>query len=73
VASVQEKLKSLGAVALVGDYTHFPDAITTELNRYQRAGVPLVLVYPKNADAEPVVLPAVLTPGIVLEALERAK
>ena len=69
IPSVREKLKSLGAVALLGDYTHFPDAITTELNRYARAGVPLVLVYPKNADAPPVVLPEVLTPEIVLSAL----
>ncbi len=72
VSSVREKIKSLGAVALVGDYTHFADAITTELNRYHRAGVPLVLVYPKNADAEATVLPEVLTPGIVLAALDRA-
>ncbi len=72
VSSVREKLKSLNAVALLGDYTHFSDAITTELNRYNRAGVPLVLVYPKNADAAAIVLPEVLTPGIVLDALDRA-
>ena len=72
IPSVREKLKSLDAVALLGDYTHFPDAITTELNRYNRAGVPLVLVYPKNLDAQPIVLPEVLTPGIVLAALNRA-
>ena len=72
VPSVREKLKDINAVALVGDYTHFPDAITTELNRYDRAGVPLVLIYPKNPDSQPIVLPAVLTPGIVLDALDRA-
>ena len=48
ISSVRTKLKSLNAVTLLGDYTHFPDAITTELNRYNRAGVPLVLVYPKK-------------------------
>jgi thiol:disulfide interchange protein DsbD len=72
ISSVREKLKSLNAVALLGDYTHFPDGITTELNRYNRAGVPLVLVYPKNTDAPAIVLPEVLTPGIVLDALDRA-
>ena len=71
ISSVREKLKSLNAVALLGDYTHFPDTITTELNRYNRAGVPLVLVYPKNADAPAIVLPEVLTPGIILGALDR--
>jgi thiol:disulfide interchange protein DsbD len=65
-------LKDVNAVALMGDYTHFPDSITAELNGFSRAGVPLVLVYPKNPDAEPIVLPEVLTPGIVLDALARA-
>jgi len=72
IPAVREKLKSMNAVTLLGNYTHFPDAITTELNRYSRAGVPLVLVYPKNPDAQPIVLPEVLTPGIVLNALDQA-
>jgi thiol:disulfide interchange protein DsbD len=71
VPSVRAKLKELNAVALVGDYTHFSDAITAELNRYARAGVPLVLVYPKNPDAPAIVLPQILTSGIVLNALDR--
>jgi thiol:disulfide interchange protein DsbD len=69
VPTVRKKLKELGAVALVGDYTHFPDDITTELSRYSRAGVPLVLVYPKNSEAQAIVLPQVLTAEIVLDAL----
>jgi thiol:disulfide interchange protein DsbD len=73
VSSVREKLKSVGAVALVGDYTHFPAAITEELKRHHAAGVPLVLVYPKDAAAEAIVLPSLLTPGIVLSALDRAR
>jgi thiol:disulfide interchange protein len=69
---VRAKLKEINAVALVGDYTHFPDNITAELNRYGRAGVPLVLVYPKEIDAQPIVLPSLLTPGVVLDALDQA-
>jgi thiol:disulfide interchange protein DsbD len=72
ISSVRKKLKDLNAIALIGDYTHFPDAITAELNRYARAGVPLVLVYPKTPDTQPVVLPEVLTPNIVLNALDQA-
>ena len=72
VSSVRAKLKEINAVALVGDYTHFPDNITAELNRYGRAGVPLVLVYPKEVDAQPIVLPSLLTPGVVLDALDQA-
>lgn len=72
IPSVQAKLKEMNAVALLGDYTRTPDNITAELNRYARAGVPLVLVYPKVTTAPPIVLPEVLTPGIVLGALDRA-
>ena len=72
IPSVRSKLKEIKAVALLGDYTRLPDAITDELNRFGRAGVPLVLVYPKDAKAPPIVLPEALTPGMVLGALERA-
>jgi thiol:disulfide interchange protein/DsbC/DsbD-like thiol-disulfide interchange protein len=72
IPSVRAKLKALNAVALLGDYTHFPDAITDELRRFNQAGVPLVLVYPADASRPPQVLPALLTPGIVLDALNKA-
>ena len=72
IASVRQKIKELGVVALLADDTHTPETISTELTKYNRAGVPLVLVYPKNATAQPIVLPEVLTPGIVLDALDRA-
>ena len=72
IPSVRAKLKELNALPLLGDYTRLPDNITEELNRYGRAGVPLVLVYPKDPNAPAIVLPEVLTPGIVLNALNRA-
>jgi thiol:disulfide interchange protein len=72
IPSVRAKLKEIAAVALLGDYTRLPDDITAELNRYGRAGVPLVLVYPRNPSEPPAVLPEALTPGIVLNALEHA-
>ncbi len=73
VPSVREKLRTLGVVALVGDYTKFPDNITTELQRFGRAGVPLVLVYPADAAQPATVLPdGLLTPGVVLQALTQA-
>ena len=72
IPSVRAKLKQVNAVALLGDYTRFPADITDELNRFQRAGVPLVLVYPRDASQPPLLLPEALTPGIVLDALEKA-
>ncbi len=70
--SVRAKLKEISAVALLADYTTFPDVITTELEKFQRAGVPLVLVYPKDGSKPPLVLPEALTPGMVVEALTQA-
>jgi thiol:disulfide interchange protein DsbD len=70
--AVRSRLRELDAVALLADYTRTPDDITDELSRHGRAGVPLVLLYPKTAGAPPLVLPEVLTPRLVLEALDRA-
>ena len=72
IDSVRQKLKDMNAVTLVGDYTHFPERITEELQRFGRAGVPLVLVYPDKPNTNPIALPEVLTPGIVLAALDKA-
>jgi thiol:disulfide interchange protein DsbD len=72
IPSVRAKLKAINAIALKADYTRTPDDITDELNRYGRAGVPLVLIYPKDAAKAPIVLPEVLTPNTVLSALDRA-
>ncbi len=72
IPSVADQVRALGAVALLGDYTLQDPAITGELRRFERAGVPLVLVYPRRSDRPPIVLPQLLTPGIVRQALEDA-
>jgi len=52
------------------DWTHSDPAISNTLRQFNRDGVPLYLLYsPKNKDA-PQILPEVLTPGIVLDALK---
>jgi thiol:disulfide interchange protein len=77
--SVSSKLKEMNAVALLADYTRTPQDMTDAIARFGGAGVPLVLVYPKNPDAAPVVLPQpspLQLPSsyskIVLDALDRA-
>jgi thiol:disulfide interchange protein DsbD len=77
--SVSAKLKEMNAVALLADYTRTPPTITDEISKYGGAGVPLVLVYPKNPDAAPIVLPQpspLQLPSSyrkdVLDALDRA-
>lgn len=53
---------------LRGDWTNRDPLITAELARFKRAAVPFNLVYIPGA-AEPKVLPELLTPSIVLDAL----
>ena len=69
--TVQEKLKKINAVPLVADYSGRPKEITDELRRFQRDGVPLVLVYPAKSDQPPMIFDLV-TAGTIIEALERA-
>ncbi len=69
---VKQRVRELNAVTLVGDYTLSPDNITSELYRYGRAGVPLVLVFPSAAARAAIVLPEVLTSDTVVNALNEA-
>ena len=71
-ASVRAKLKEINAVALLENSYVKDEAVVAELNRYERAGVPLVLVYPANPDEPAKALPNIITPGIVVEALDHA-
>ena len=51
------------------DWTHSDPAISQTLQKYNRDGVPLYLLYSPKDGANPQVLPEVLTPGIVLDAV----
>ncbi len=70
-SGVQKKLKEVNAALLLADYTHQPDDITAELKRFQRAAVPLVVIYPRDTNKPPMVFDLV-SPGTILEALSRA-
>ena len=72
ISSTRTKLKEIDARAFLGDFTDADPRIAAELKTHQRAGVPLVLVYPRDSAAPVIVLPPILTPQIVLDALEKA-
>jgi len=73
IEPVRRKLSQINAVTLVADYTKDDEAIAEELKKFGRAGVPLVLVYPKDPNKPPNVLPdGYLTPQIVIDALDTA-
>ena len=65
---VRTAMEAANAVYLVADWTRRDDAITAELRRHGRSGVPLYLLYSPGS-AEPRILPQLLTEGVVVEAL----
>lgn len=68
---VKRAMDETRAVYLVGDWTRRDDAITAELQRHGRSGVPLYLFY-RPGQTEPEVLPQLLTEGVVVEALNES-
>jgi thiol:disulfide interchange protein len=70
--SVDAAFRQAGITYLKGDWTSQDERITALLTQFGRSGVPLYVFYPAGADARPVVLPQLLTPGIVLDAIGTA-
>ncbi len=72
-ANVISAFEAANVAYLKGDWTHRDPAITQMLANFGRNGVPLYVFYPAGANAEPVVLPQILTPEIVLREIGQAK
>ena len=59
-----------GKVQLLrADWTSRSAEITRLINGFGRSGVPVVVLYPPGENSQPVLLPTLLTPGIVIDAL----
>jgi len=67
--AVQQRFREEGVALLKADWTDRSDIIAAAIAGYGRAGVPLYVLYGPEA-AEPVLLPEVLTPAVVLAALD---
>ena len=70
-AEVQQKVRDSGVVLLRADWTSYDPVITQTLAGFGRSGVPFYLLYGKDASAQPSLLPELLTPQIVLHALNQ--
>jgi len=68
--AVKDAFKQKNVALFRADWTHADPEISKELQKYHRDGVPLYLLYSPQAKDMPQVLPEVLTPGIVLDALK---
>ena len=72
IDATRARIKELGVRVFEGDFTDGDPIIAEELKKHGRRGVPLVLMYSADLAKAPELLPVVLTPGIVAEALQRA-
>lgn len=71
VEEVEKAFVTSGVRKLVADWTDENPEITRALAEYNRASVPMYLLYGKDPAAPPQILPETLTPGIVLDALKK--
>lgn len=65
---VKEKFRDLDFVMMKADWTNRNPEITRALESFGRNGVPLYVIYSEELE-EPMILPELLTPGIVMDAL----
>jgi thiol:disulfide interchange protein DsbD len=68
---VKQLMRDQGINYLKGDWTNSDPQITALLERYNRSGVPLYLLYPRG-QGEAEILPQILTESMVIEALKKA-
>ncbi len=65
---VQKVFAQNGVVFMKGDWTNRDASITTFLRDHGRDGVPLYVYYPAHAEGR--ILPQVLTPDMVVQAVK---
>lgn len=68
---VLDRFRELNVVMLKADWTNHDEHITQALARLGRNSIPVYALYNPQQSREPVLLPEILTPGIVLEALDQ--
>ncbi|MBS6033836.1 MAG: thioredoxin family protein [Pantoea sp.] len=69
--AVKAAMARTSTIYMVADSTKYNPDVEQALSDFGRGGLPLYVVYPANG-GKPVVLPQVLTPGIVISALDQA-
>lgn len=68
---VVERFRELNIVAIKADWTNHDPAITRAVNGYGKNSIPFYVLYPRDKVKEYIMLPEIITPGIVLNALEK--
>ncbi len=68
--AVIQMFKEKNIAAFKADWTSRDEKITTALNNLGRNGVPVYAYYKDGSQPNPVLLPEILTPGIVLDSIK---
>jgi thiol:disulfide interchange protein DsbD len=69
-SEVTKKFDDHGVIKMKADWTRHDPAITTMLRKFGRNGVPLYVLYGSDPLLPPEVLPQLLTPGVITQAIE---
>ncbi|MBI5866447.1 MAG: hypothetical protein HZB38_18405 [Planctomycetes bacterium] len=72
VDQVRAEMKSLGIIPIEADFTANDPGMRRDIDAVGRPSVPVNLVYPANKPNDFILLPEILTPGIVLDAIRTA-
>ena len=70
-AEVEAAFASKGVTRVIADWTSKDENITRALAAFGRNSVPLYVLYGAGSNEKPIVLPELLTPGLILDALAR--
>jgi len=65
---VEQALLDNDITYMKGDWTNEDPEITAVLENFNRPSVPLYVLYPGDSSKEPIILPQILTPGMVADA-----
>jgi thiol:disulfide interchange protein DsbD len=69
---ISTAFKSADFTMFKADWTDGDPEITEYLKKFRRNGVPLYVFYPSDRTRPPIVLPELITPGIVLDGIRQA-
>ncbi len=70
-AAVKDAMAQTGTIYMIADSTKYNADIDQAINQFGRGGLPVYVVYPADG-GEPTLLPQLLSPEIVISALQRA-
>jgi len=71
-SEVRAAFKRYQVVPMKADWTRYDADITALLAKFDRSGVPLYVIYPGGDPGHPIVLPEVITRGLVAEKIKEA-